>query len=113
MPDILPDCRTRHTRGIARGTLGVWEPVFCANCGTSGGLVPTETVTFLFYLCNVCAATHGQIAGTMLMPDEVFFAKVAEAQLDRYGRYLALEEWDAISEDFSHPFWTLLDERPR
>jgi hypothetical protein len=113
MADLLPDCRSRTPRGVALGVAGLWEPVFCANCGADGGLVPAENMTFLFYLCNTCAETYGQIAGLMLMPDEVFFAKLAEAQLERYGRYLTPMEWAAIGEDPSHPLWTLLKEQPQ
>ena len=111
--ELLPDCRTGQHRIISRGVAGIWEPVFCANCGADGGMVPQANMTFLFYLCNTCAETHGAIAGTMQMPDEVFFAKLAEAQLERYGRYLAPEEWEQIGEDPSHPLWTLLREQPR
>jgi hypothetical protein len=47
------------------------------------------------------------------MPDEVFFAKVAEAQLERYGRYLMPDECARVAEDTSHPLWTVLREQPR
>jgi hypothetical protein len=98
MPDLLPDSRMKTpSAGVNRGRAGTWLPVFCANCGADGGLVPEENMTFCFYLCNTCAETHGQIAGMMLMPDEVFFAKVAEAQLERHGHYLTAEEWARLS----------------
>ena len=112
MPDILPDCRSQHKQIISCGIAGLWEPVFCANCGADGGMVPIGT-TFLFYLCNICAETYGQIAGTMQMPDEVFFANLAEEQLLRYGYYLTYEEWGKVGEDLSHPLWTLLREQPK
>ena len=112
--DLLPDCRTQHApAGVNRGVLGTWLPVFCANCGADGGLVPEEATTFCFYLCNTCAETHGQIANVYLMPDEVFFAKVAEAQLERYGRYLTPDECAQVAEDASHPLWTVLRDHPR
>src|SRR4026207_906127 len=102
--DLLPDCRlTTRPAGVNRGVVGTWLPAFCANCGADGGLVPEEGCTFLFYLCNACAGTHGQIAGTLLMPDEVFYARLAEAQLERYGRYLSPAEWGQVGEDPSHP----------
>jgi hypothetical protein len=113
MPDLLPDCRARMPIGaVNRGVLGTWLPVFCANCGADGGLVPEENMTFLFYLCNTCAETYGQVANVMLMPDEVFYAKVAEEQLARYGRYLTPEEWGQVGEDPSHPLWTVLRDKP-
>jgi hypothetical protein len=108
--DLLPDCRAQAVpAGVNRGVLGTWLPVFCANCGADGGLVPEENMTFIFYLCNSCAETHGQIAGTMLMPDEVFFARVAEAQLEECGRYLTPEEWERL--DTSHPLVKLLQSK--
>lgn len=111
--DLLPDCRlTTRPAGVNRGLAGTWLPVFCANCGADGGLVP-EGATFLFYLCNTCAATYGQVAGTMLMPDEVFFQRLAEAQLERYGRYLRPAEWAVIGENPSHPLHVLLRDSPR
>ena len=113
MAEILPDCRLRRAQPSRNcGVLGTWVPVFCANCGADGGLVPEENMSFLFYLCNTCAETHGQIAGTMVMPDEVFWAKVAEEQLQRYGHYLTPEEWGQVAEDPSHPLWTVLKEGP-
>ena len=113
MADILPDCRLQRGGGtISCGANGLWVPVFCANCGADGGMVPLEGMTFLFYLCNLCAEKHGQIAGTMVMPDEVFYEKLKQEQLDRYGRYLTNEEWNQISEDPSHPLWLLIREQP-
>jgi hypothetical protein len=50
-------------------------------------------MTFCFYLCQPCAETYGQIAGMMLMPDEVFFEHVKQEQLARHGRYLTPDEW--------------------
>lgn len=109
--NLLPDSRVcRHTVSINRGKLGTWMPVYCANCGADGGQVPEENMTFIFYLCNNCATTHGYIAGTMMMPDEVFFQKLAEEQLERYGRYLEEHEWNLISEDTSHPLMKLIQE---
>ena len=113
IPDILPDCRSRHGHSINRGVVGTWVPVYCANCGADGGMVPGEGMTFLFYLCNKCAETYGQIAGTMVMPDEVFYERLKQEQLEQYGRYLTLEEWGKISEDPSNHMWKLLKEGPK
>ena len=112
MDNILPDCRLKTAPAINRGILGTWEPVFCANCGADGGMCPAENMTFLFYLCNKCAEAHGHIAGTMLMPDEVFYQKLADEQIDKYNRYLTVDEWNKIAEDQSHPLWVLLKEQP-
>ena len=80
MIEILPDSRTISGRGAIRGPGGSWTPIFCANCGTAGGRVPEENMTFAFWLCNPCWEKHGAIAGTMVTPDEVFWAEVAEEQ---------------------------------
>lgn len=81
--DVLPDSRLQTSKGVTRGPGGNWVPIFCAMCGSPGGLVPEENVTFAFYLCNPCAETHGQIAGTMMIPDEVFWQDVAAEQVGK------------------------------
>ena len=78
--EVLPDSRAKVTRGAIRGPNCSWIPIFCANCGTPGGLVPEENMTFAFWLCNPCWEKHGAIAATYVMPDEVFWAEVAEEQ---------------------------------
>lgn len=110
--DLLPDCRQQCApAGVNRGVLGTWMPVFCANCGADGGLVPEGSTTFCFYLCNTCAETYGQIANVYMMPDEVFFARLAEEQLAQYGRYLAVEEWARLEP--THQLMRLLREQPK
>jgi hypothetical protein len=92
--ELLPDSRLRTIvtpKGMIQGPGGMWVPVFCANCGADGGMCPEES-TFLFYLCNDCFKTHGHIAGTLMMPDEVFWARVAQEQIERYGRILTTKE---------------------
>lgn len=110
MSDILPDCRSRQVKTSNFGVLGNWVPVYCANCGASGGNVPEENMTFIFYLCNTCAETYGHIANTMMMPDEVFWSKLANEQLETYGRYLDEQEFIAEVEKGS-PLTSLLKER--
>jgi hypothetical protein len=76
--NVLPDCRLARTeRTILRDGDG-WVPVFCANCSVEGPQVPAKNCTFAFWLCNACAGKWGELAGTYLMPDEVFFKVVAE-----------------------------------
>ena len=79
--DILPDSRAKNVKGriSVKGTSYV--PIYCANCGTDGGGVPEEHITFAFYLCNKCAETWGPVAGTYMEPDAVFFEKVKQAQI--------------------------------
>ena len=51
-----------------------WFYLFCANCGCDGGRVLETELgkEFAFYLCNECAEKHGEIAGMMMLPDDVF-----------------------------------------
>jgi hypothetical protein len=108
--DVLPDSRLRESKGAIQSPLGMWVPIFCANCGTEGGAVPVENTTFAFWLCTPCAETHGHIAGTMMMPDEVFFELLKEEQLEAYGRFLTEQELaDVVAADAS-PLATLLKE---
>lgn len=65
-------------------------------------------MTFMFYLCNKCAETHGQIAGTMMMPDEVFFEKLRLEQLETHGHYLSEAELITIVQEDASPLATLL-----
>lgn len=92
-PEILPDSRMPTVvtaRGAVNSKLGWWQPIYCANCGKPGGFVPEENMTYAFYLCDdPCATQYGEIASTMCIPDDVFYAKVAELQTEKYGRMLS------------------------
>lgn len=88
MVDTLPDSRANRATGVVSGVFRPaprfgrlnWVPIFCANCGAEGGLVPEAHTTFAFWLCNYCWESHGEIAGTMAVPDEVFWADVARKE---------------------------------
>jgi cytochrome c553 len=68
-----------------------WVPAFCANCGRKEGRVVLNDAS-VFVLCNLCHETHGRVAGQMAMPEEVYYARVAEAQQEKYGRQLSAFE---------------------
>lgn len=106
--DILPDSRAKETKGRIFTPGGAWVPVFCANCGKPGGSCPEENMTFLFYICPKCNETYGQIAGTMVMPDEVFFEKLKQEQLQSFGRYLTEAELVTVVQEDASPLATLL-----
>lgn len=92
MPDILPSSIAREIRG-RQFIDGLWHiPIFCASCGVDGGWVPETGEEFACILCNSCADKHGGIPGTHSMPAEVFFAKIRDAQLEDYGRFLTEKE---------------------
>lgn len=112
VPDILPDSRSNRTIGIKHSIGGVWWiPIYCANCGADGGYVPEENMTFAFYLCNLCADKWGNIANTYSEPDEVFFARVRDAQLEKYGQLLGPEELLKALDDAGSPLAKLARDR--
>lgn len=109
--EILPDSRLRtiHTpRGMVQGPYGTWIPIFCANCGAKGGLVPEENCTFAFYLCDKCYEKHGVPAGLMAVPDELFWEKVKQEQMETHGRLLSEVELAKVLEADASPLATLL-----
>jgi len=108
--DILPDSRMKvSSRNKFMNGLW-WVPIFCANCGKDGGWVPEENMTFAFYLCNKCHESHGAIAGTYAMPDEVFWKNVEEEMIDKYGRVLSHNEMGIELESNDSVFSKLLRE---
>lgn len=109
--DLLPDSRARQAKGVVRGYGMNWVPIFCANCGKDGGMCPEENMTFICWLCAYCAETYGKIAGTLMMPDEIFWEKVKQEQLAAYGRYLTDLELAAVVEADASPLATLVKQR--
>lgn len=108
-PDTLPDSRLRNADwgavvcdwplpggGTARAEC---VPVFCGNCGAGGGFVPRDNTTFAFYLCQACFDAHGEIAGTLAVPDLEFREAVAHEMERLHGRALTLDEINALVED--------------
>jgi len=111
--EVLPDSRPRerHRAVFMQGMF--WIPIFCANCGADGGLVPEENCTFAFYLCTKCCEFWGGLAGTYAVPGEVFWAKVREAQMEKYQRLLSpLEEAEALKDEH-HMLSKLIREGPK
>lgn len=101
--EILPDsrskgkkeqrwCASQWTNGFYLP--GHWEePVFCNMCGDGpGGWVPAENITHVEYMCNACFPKYGHLTIRSWMPDQVFFTKLEQAQIEKYGRTLTTEE---------------------
>jgi hypothetical protein len=111
--DILPDSRAKTVKNriSIKGT--TYIPIFCANCGADGGGVPEENMTFVMYLCNSCCEKWGHIAGTYAEPDAVFFAKVKQAQIEKYGRVLEPEEMVKALDDVNSTLSKLAREAPK
>jgi hypothetical protein len=105
--NVLPDCRSREARGAVLVNGVYWQPVYCANCGADGGLTPEDS-TFFFWLCNSCFATMGEITNVYLMPDEVYWERVKEEQLEKYGRLLTSDELATVVAADATPLATLI-----
>jgi hypothetical protein len=87
-------------------------PIYCANCGVSGGGV-SEGVTFAFWVCSACDEKHGPIADLQATPDTVFWKRVCEAQLEQYGRLLSADEVVQVLDDPSNSLTKLAREAPK
>lgn len=111
--DVLPDSRARDSRGAIMTPMGYMVPIFCANCGVKGGLTFEENMTFLFWQCNPCFAKYGQLTNTMVMPDEVYWQKLRDEQMERYHRLLSNEELLSIVEADATPLATLIKTQGR
>ena len=111
MPDLLPDSRTRVGTGAIPGPGGMWVPLYCAHCHKQCGNVPEDNMTFAFYLCNDCFASCGELTNMMVMPDEVFWEKLKQAQLEEHGRFLTEPELSAVVAADASPLATLVLER--
>ena len=90
--DALPTSIAKVVRGTVMRGGEPWIPIFCANCGADGGYVPEAAADFAFYLCDPCAEKWSPLVDTMLVPDEIFWKKLHEAQREKYGRLLAINE---------------------
>jgi len=99
--DVLPDSRLK--RADFGAVVMDWPvngrtvrvecvPCFCANCGKAGPFVPKENTTFAFWLCQACHETHGEIAGVLTIPDDVFNQAVEAEMVERFGRVLTAPE---------------------
>lgn len=110
---LMPDSRLKNPKQILRGDVGFgmvnWVPVFCANCGKPYGRVPEENMDFVCWLCDPCSEKWGTQYGLASMPNEVFWNKVKQEMLDKYGRILTPEELRKVTET-SAPLKTLLRE---
>lgn len=98
---VLPDSRLKNREKGAINRGDHFEvPIFCAFCGSGpAGYVPEENMTYAFYLCDPCFASHGHLTNLTFMPDQVFFEEVRRSQVAKYGRTLTNEETVAALAD--------------
>lgn len=93
-PELLPSCfalKTVWIHGVEHYELS------CASCPATGGVMRKDDVdrcgAIAFYLCDVCAAKHGEFDRTKkVVPQEVVYAKAREAMLENEGRLLTTPE---------------------
>lgn len=103
-PDVMPLCWARETRGrkVIDGVVNV--QVYCMNCGKPGGWSPEYMLDrgggYVGWICQFpCAEKWSAVLGDLLVPDEVFAQRAAEAQLEQYGRILTPDEQVRVLDD--------------
>ena len=109
--DVLPDSRPERAANhhFYRGMW--WVPFYCANCGADGGMVPEENCTFAFWLCVPCGEKWAPLPGTFMTPDETFWKRVHEAQIENCGRELSAPELIEALKDENHFLTKLAKDR--
>lgn len=103
--DLLPSSVPREIRGRVAHKGAMWIPLFCMNCGVAGPHVPEQAVqdkAYHGYLCEPCGEKWSPLFDTMLVPDEVFWARVKQEQLEREGRELQPYEVVEALKDGNH-----------
>ena len=106
--DLLPSSLARTPKGSVFVEGVEWVRIFCANCGAEDGLVPKANCTFAFALCVPCSETFGDTAHFYKEPDAVFYARVRDEQLDRYGTLLTGPALLRVLDDPGHPLTKLV-----
>ena len=68
---LLPDSRLRNRHISLPSPIGEVVPIFCLNCGTSGGAVTKHPdLPEVVYICRSCAETHGGLPVPSIPEDE-------------------------------------------
>lgn len=92
--NILPTSAAKVTKNVIVRAGVPWVPIFCANCGKDGGLVPEEVKHVAFYLCDPCGEKWSPLVDQMVVSDEFFWSKINEAMREADGR--VLEPWEIV-----------------
>lgn len=109
---VLPDSRAKVLRGVKFINGVEHEPCFCANCHVLGGHVPVEYTTFAYWVCNKCESKWALQAGEMAMPDQVWWERVKQEQLEEFGRTLSDVELLKLIEEDATPLASLIKQGP-
>jgi hypothetical protein len=67
----------------------------------------------LFTFVMACAEKWAPLSGMMVIPDEVFWEKVKQEQIERHGRELTAVEIVEALKDEHHPLTKLARERDK
>lgn len=113
-PDILPRCTARDPKVTTYRDGVAYYRLVCASCDADGGEVSEGLVSmhgFAFYLCIPCEKKYGVPVGAMRMPDEVFWDRVRQEMLDKYGRLLSADELLVLAADGNSTIGKLLRDR--
>ena len=117
MPETLPDSRARNSRFLGTRQGAHIVPFFCASCGVEmGKAVDRDVSEAMFFLCeanqNNCASRFGERVGLgkVESPSQIKYAKLAQAQLECFGRILTAEEFDVVMSEVDHPLAKLARE---
>lgn len=103
--DILPNCIAQRSEKTVVWPNGQkWIQLSCGNCGKDGGLVLEvdydRAKNFAFYLCEPCAEKWSPLVDTYMAPDEAFWQKIRDAQMEEFGRELTpMEIVEALKDD--------------
>lgn len=112
-PLILPSSMTRESRGGVAVNGASREAYYCANCAKQGGWSDRAPGNFIFWICDLCHERLGPIVAegiTPLAPDR---QRLAEAQLEDYGRPLTPAEIEQQLSDVNSPLSVLARDFPR
>jgi hypothetical protein len=115
---LLPSSVPREIKGVTfrrhplLGTQIAYIKIYCANCGRFSGEIPEATKDFAFWLCDPCAEKWSPIAGTYLVPDEVWFERNKQEMIAREGRELTGPEIVERMRDPNHYLNKLVKDRP-
>lgn len=126
MVELCPSSRLSDDKGVILQPGGIrWVPLFCANCHCKSSMYVIESdwdtvKNFASYLCDEnapchhnCAAKWSPLLDVGMTPDEVFWQKVKDAQLEAFGRELQPEEIVEALKDENHILSKLAKERPK
>lgn len=74
------------------------ERIYCPECGKCKGWIPRGIFSWVCFLCDSCAETHGEKYAKCKTPDHQFWAAVGHEMESRFGRALTGDELNRLAE---------------